>query len=94
MNLPSWLDIPKILMLSGLVVFVTQGAKEFIPDKWVKFSAILIGIVVSIAFAFYVPSGAISWAKVIIDGVIAGVASWGGYSFLSGKGGAFTLPSK
>jgi hypothetical protein len=94
MDLPSWLDIPKIMALGGLVMLIVQYVKAYIPEKAIKPSALLIGILVAIGCECYTSGVVGNWAKTIINGIIAGIVSDGAYSFLSSKGGQFALPSK
>lgn len=100
MELPSWLDAPKIMGLAVLVLLITQYFKEQIPAKAVRYFAMGLGILLAIVCECYMEakfswSSATFWAKAILNGAVAAVAADFGYSFLSRKGGLpFTIPSK
>jgi len=94
MDLPSWLDLPKIGALGVLVIFIVQYIKAYLPEKYIKLITIGIGVVVAIGAECYTAGCVASWSKTVINGILAAILADGGYSFLSGKGGTFTLPSK
>lgn len=67
---------------SGLIVFLTQLFKPFIPEtKWYPFIAIGFGLLINIAIALVIkPVTAISLLVAIVLGIMAGGASGGWYS--------------
>jgi len=94
MDLPSWLDAPKIAGLSVLTLIVVQYFKSGIPDKWIKFSSLGVGIALSFACEIYI-GAALNPVKAIINGLIATVTADTAYKFVSNsKSASFTLPSK
>ncbi len=93
MDLPSWLDAPKIAGLAVLILAVVQYLKSYIPDKYVKLFALVIGVILAILCELYIGVRLI-WVKAILNGLVAAVLADTAYGFLSKKGGPFTLPSK
>ncbi len=93
MDLPSWLDAPKIAGLAVLILAVVQYFKVSIPDKYIKCFAMAIGIVLAILCELYI-GAKIVWVKAILNGAIAAILADTAYGFLSKKGGLLTLPSK
>lgn len=93
-TLPDWLDVAKISGLAILTMAVVQYFKANIPEKFIRYFAVLVGIGLSFACDCY--TGAqIKIVRAILNGVMAAVLSDLGYSLLSKKGGALlTLPSK
>lgn len=96
MDLPSWLDAPKIAGLAILTLMFVQYFKGQIPDKWIKYAAVLMGIALSIACEIYIGAtwATLNWVKAGVNGAVAAVASDTAFQFFSNKGGKFTLPSK
>lgn len=96
MSLPDWLDLGKIGQLGIIIMMIVQYIKAQIPDKYIKYVAIGIGILVSILCECYIGGIAnIPWIKAIVNGILAAILADTGYQFLSSKGGGnFTLPSK
>ncbi len=97
MDLPSWLDAPKIAGLSILCLAFTQYFKKRVPEKYIPYLALVLGVLISIASEIYIGaafSGTTSWVKAIVNGVIAAIMADLGYSFLSRTPTAFTLPSQ
>jgi hypothetical protein len=96
LNLPSWLDAPKIAGLAVLTLMFVQYFKAQIPDKWIKVAAVLMGITLSVACEIYIGAtwATLSWVKAVVNGSVAAVASDTAFQFFSNKGGKFTLPSK
>lgn len=92
-TLPSWLDAPKIAGLAVLTLIVVQYFKSGIPDKWIKFFSVGIGIALSFACEIYI-GAVLNPVKAVINGLIATVTADTAYTFLSPKAGSFTLPSK
>jgi hypothetical protein len=93
MDLPSWLDAPKIAGLAALVLAVVQYLKPYLPEKYVKLFALWIGIILSILCELYIGVELI-WVKAMLNGIVAAVLADTAYGFLSKKGGPLTLPSK
>jgi predicted signal transduction protein with EAL and GGDEF domain len=93
MDLPNWLDAPKIAGLAVLILAVVQYFKVSIPDKYLKCFAMAIGIILAILCELYI-GAKIIWVKAILNGAIASILADTAYGFLSKKGGIFTLPSK
>lgn len=92
-SLPSWLDAPKIAGLAVLILAVVQYLKAYIPEKYVKLAALLIGVVLAILCELYIGVQLI-WVKAILNGIVAAVLADTAYGFLSKKGGTLALPSK
>ena len=90
---PPWLDMARISGIAVLTLAVVQYFKSSIPDAWIKFFTIVVGILLAVLGDLYAGSSVV-WYQVIINGVLAGIMSDLGYSFLSSKGGFFMLPSK
>lgn len=93
MDLPSWLDAPKIAGLTVLVLAFVQYLKVYIPEKYIKLFAIGIGIVLSILCELYI-GAVMNWVKAVVNGAVASIVADLGYSFLSKTGAKFALPSK
>jgi hypothetical protein len=94
MDLPSWLDAPKIAGLAALTLIVVQYFKSGIPDKWIKLFSLGIGIALSFACEVYI-GAVLNPVKAIVNGLIATVTADTAYKFLSNsKSTSFTLPSK
>ncbi len=93
MDLPNWLDAPKIAGLAVLILAVVQYLKTYIPEKYVKLCALVIGVVLAILCELYIGAKLI-WVKAILNGIVAAVLADTAYGFLSKKGGPLTLPSK
>lgn len=94
MELPAWLDLPKIGGLAILILAVVQYIKVYIPDKWIKLVAIGIGILASIACECYV-GASFRIINAVVNGIVAAIFADTAYGFLSNKGGGiFKLPSK
>ncbi len=93
MDLPSWLDAPKIAGLAVLIMAVVQYFKTYIPEKYVKLFAMGIGVILAILCELYIGAKLI-WVKAILNGIVAAVLADTAYGFLSKKGGPLTLPSK
>lgn len=94
-GLPDWLDIAKISGLAVLTMAVVQYFKANVPEKYIRYFAVLVGIGLSFACDCY--TGAqVRVVRAILNGVMAAVLSDLGYSMLSKKGGSslLTLPSK
>ncbi len=93
-TLPGWLDAPKIAGLAVLCLAVVQYFKNGIPEKYVKYFAVVVGIVLSFACELYIGS-VLNPVKAAVNGLIATVVSDTAYKFLSNsKSQSFTLPSK
>ena len=90
---PPWLDMARISGIAVLTLAVVQYFKSGIPDTWIKYFTIIVGIVLAVLGDLYAGSSVV-WYQVIINGVLAGIMRDLGYSFLSKKGGFLTLPSK
>ncbi len=94
MELPAWLDLPKIGGLAVLVLAIVQYVKQYIPEKWIKLAAIGIGIAASVACECYIGQS-FRIVNAVVNGVVAAILADTTYGFLSNKGdGAFKLPSK
>lgn len=100
-GLPEWLDLARIAGIGVLVLVVVQYIKTYIPDKWIKLVAVIIGVLLSFAAVYYMGSkGPIVWnigfvIRVILDGVLSAMLGDTAYQFLSKKGGGSgILPSK
>ena len=96
MDLPSWLDAPKIAGLSVLVLVVVQYFKTSMEDKYVKWFSVVVGIALSFGCELYIGATPLNPVKAIINGLIATVTADTAYKFLSnsGKSTTFTLPSR
>ena len=92
-SLPSWLDAPKIAGLAVLILAVVQYLKVYIPEKYIKLAALLIGVTLAILCELYIGAKLV-WVRAILNGIVASVLADTAYGFLSKKGGALTLPSK
>ena len=92
MDLPKWLDAEKIGQLALLVLAVVQYFKQGIPDKFIKYFGMAIGVAVSIICDLYV--GKIVWIQSVFNGMVAAILADTAYGFLSSKQGTFTLPAK
>ena len=92
-NLPQWLDMGKIAGVSVIVLAIIQYIKVGIPEKYIKYVAILIGVAVSIASEMYIGKEVI-WIKAVVNGVLGAILADTGYSFLSKKPISLSLPSK
>ena len=94
MDLPSWLDAPKIAGLAALTLIVVQYFKSGIPDQYVKYFSVGVGIVLSFACEVYIGS-VLNPVKALVNGLIATVTADTAYKFVSNsKSDSFTLPSK
>ena len=94
MELPSWLDVPKIMGVAALVLMITQYLKDSLPAWSTRWFAILLGIGLSLGCDCYTGKS-LNIIKGIIDGVVAAVMADFGYAFLSKKGGGtLSLPSR
>jgi hypothetical protein len=94
MDLPSWLDLPKIAGLSVLSLAVVQYFKTGIPDRFIRYFAVLTGITLSFACEFYI-GAVLNPVKAAVNGLIATVTADTAYKFLSNsKSPSFSLPSK
>lgn len=91
--MPTWLDLAKISGIAVLTLAVVQYFKSGIPDSFIKYFTIIVGILLAVLGDLYAGAKVI-WYQVGINGVLAGIMSDLGYSFLSSKGGFLTLPSK
>ena len=94
-DLPGWMDIPKLLMISGVTLSTIQYCKNFIPEKWVKPSALPIALIIAFMLKFAETN---PYVQIAVYALFAVVLADTGYKFLSnskGNGGqTFTLPSK
>jgi len=94
MELPTWLDVPKIAGLTVLVLAFVQYFKTSIPEKYIRYFAIVVGIILGILCELYIGAKVI-WVKAILNGAIAAILADTTYGFLSkAAGGSFVLPSK
>jgi hypothetical protein len=94
MDLPSWLDLPKIAGLSVLTLAVVQYFKVGIPDKLIRYFSVLVGIALSFACELYI-GAVLNPIKAAVNGLIATVTADTAYKFLSNsKSQSFSLPSK
>jgi len=93
MELPGWLDVPKIVGLTVLVLAFVQYFKTSIPEKYIKYFALGVGVILGIACEYYI-GAKIVWVKAILNGAIAAVLADTTYGFLSKTAGSFVLPSK
>ena len=92
-TLPSWLDAPKIAGLAVLILAVVQYFKVSIPDKYVKYFAMGVGVILAILCELYI-GAKIVLVKALLNGIVAAIIADTAYGFLSPKAGTFTLPSK
>jgi hypothetical protein len=93
MNLPEWLDAPKIAGLAILTLAFVQYLKGGIPEKFIRYFAMCVGVILSFACEIYIGSK-LAPIKAIVNGAVAAVVADFTYGFLSKKGGALVLPSK
>lgn len=101
MNLPSFLDLARIGELALLVAMVIQYIKDKVPEPIIKpYLQMVLGILFSWLAIAYVAGTVnplnVPWVKVVVDGIVAALASDFGYNFLSSKPGspAFSLPTR
>ena len=91
-TLPTWMSLPKLIMISGVTLSMVQYVKGFIPEKWVKPIAIPLGLMTAFLLEFAETN---PWVKVAVYGVFAVVIADTGYKFVSNtKSQPFSLPSK
>lgn len=90
---PTWLDMAKISGIAVLTLAVVQYFKSSIPDAYIRYFTIAMGIILAALGDLYAGAKVV-WYQVLLNGILAGIVSDLGYAFLSKKGGPFTLPSK
>mgnify|MGYP001609111770 FL=1 len=94
MQLPTWFNLMDLASMGAIVMLIVQYIKGPIPEKYLRYVTLLVGILVSL-FSAYLSGKAIDYIQVIGFGILAAVIADGGYAFLSGgKSPAFTLPSQ
>ena len=91
MDLPGWMDAGRLAMIGVVTLAAVQYVKTFIPEKWVKPSALPLAIIVSLMLHFAETN---LYVKLIVYALFAVVVADAGYSFLSIKPTKFSLPSK
>lgn len=92
-NLPNFIDLSKLAQIGALVLVVVQYIKKPIPDKYIPYVSIAIGILIS--FVFEYNGGKIDIVTGIVNGVLGAVGADTSYGFLNNtKSPAFTLPSR
>ncbi len=92
-NLPDFLDLSRIAQIGSLLIVVVQYIKKFIPDKYIPYVSMAIGILIS--FLFEYKGEKIDIVTGIVNGVLGAVGADTGYLFLSRtKSPQFTLPSR
>jgi hypothetical protein len=93
MNLPSFLDISKIAQIGALVLVVVQYIKKPIPDKYIPYVSIAIGILISLLFEYR--GAKFDIVNGIVNGVLGAIGADTSYGLLSNsKSPTFTLPSR
>jgi hypothetical protein len=91
MDLPGWMDAGRLAMIGIVTLAAVQYVKTFIPEKWVKPSALPLALIVSFMLHFAETS---IYVKLAVYAIFAVVVADTGYSFLSTKPTKFSLPSK
>lgn len=91
MELPGWMDAGRLAMIGAVTLAAVQYFKTFIPETWVKPSALPLAIIVSLMLHFAETN---IYVKLIVYALFAVVVADMGYSFLSTKPTKFSLPSK
>ena len=94
MEMPAWLNLSRIAEISVVLLAVVQYVKDVIPSGAIRYVTLGLGVLISVAAAFYTGEGVSNWVTVIVNGILAAVLADTGYQFLSGKSGSLTLPSK
>ena len=94
MNFPAWFNITDLAAMGAIVMLIVQYIKGPIPDAYLRYVTIFIGILVSI-FSSYLSGKVLDWVAVIGFGILSAIIADGGYAFLSGgKSPVFSLPSQ
>lgn len=97
MNLPSIIDLTKIVYIGVVTLAVVQYIKVGIPDKLIWVLSWVIGIAISFLY-FYnpqVPISQMDFVAVVANGILGAVFADTGYHFVSNTNSpTFSLPSK
>lgn len=94
MQFPAWFNITDLAAMGAVIMLIVQYIKGPIPEKYLRYATLVIGVLVSI-FAAYLAGKGINWVSVVGFGILSAIIADGGYAFLSGgQSPVFSLPSQ
>lgn len=92
MELPKWVNIQTLVLISYMTLAVIQYVKLAIPDKLIPVASLLVAIGLAILFEFAEVN---VYMKLILYGIFATASADIIYQFLgTGTSPKFSLPSK
>ncbi len=94
MNFPAWFNLTDLAAMGAIVMLVVQYIKGPIPEAYLRYVTLLVGVLVSI-FSAYLSGKPIAYVSTIGFGILSAIIADGGYQFLSDTTSKpFSLPSK